>query len=374
MPEASFNTWTSLFLIVSAIGSFLSVLLFTDKNGRKNNWPIALIILGFSLVLVQYVLIWTNYRAKYPYVYFFDTTWYFLFGPLFYVYILKFYVKEYKVNFIHFIIPIIFAILSVLYFIKTKGHTEYENVNKEVLFTLYWSLKSPWVAIGILITYIIACVDFIKIHTPKKENAAIQMRTRWIRFLLFLFFLFVIAYISYYVLVKFSFFNPSWDYAISFTMAIGVYGIGYIVYMEPRIFNGELFASLFQASKKESNDLSSQTKDEFYNTLIQYIETSKPYLNNELRLVDVATEIGLTIHIVSQLINEKAHKNFNQFINEYRLKEAEILLQNNEDIAIYTMYYSLGFNSRTTFYKVFKNKHKCTPLEYQAAFKSKTLS
>ena len=374
MPEASFNTWTSLFLIVSAIGSFLSVLLFTDKNGRKNNWPIALIILGFSLVLVQYVLIWTNYRAIYPYVYFFDTAWYFLFGPLFYSYILKFYVKEYKVNFIHFIIPIVFSILSIIYFIKTKGYTEFEGVREEVLFTLYWSLKSPWVAIGMLIVYIIACADFIKIYTPKKENEATLLRTRWIRFLLLLFSLFVIAYISYYILVKFSFFNPSWDYAISFTMAIGVYGIGYIVYMEPRIFNGELFTHLFQSSKKEKSELSSKTKEEFYKVLTHYIETSKPYLNNELRLIDIATEVGLPIHMVSQLINEKSHKNFNQFINEYRLKEAEILLQKNEDISIYSMYYDLGFNSRTTFYTVFKNKHKCTPLEYRDSFKSKTLS
>lgn len=374
MPEASFNTWTSLFLIVSAIGSFLSVLLFTDKNGRKNNWPIALIILGFSLVLVQYVLFWTNYRVKYPYLYFFDSAWYFLFGPLFYVYILKFYVKEYKANPIHFIIPIIYSILSIIYSIKTKGYTEFEGVKEEVLFTLYSSLKSPWVAIGVLIVYIIACIDFIKIYTPEKENTATQLRDRWIRFLLFLFSLFVIAYISYYILVKFSFFNPLWDYAISFTMAIGVYGIGYIVYMEPKIFNGELFTHLFQPPKKGKSKLSTETKEEFYSALTQYMETSKPYLNNELRLIDIATEIGLPIHIVSQLINEKSHKNFNQFINEYRLEEAETLLKNNKDISIYAMYYDLGFNSRTTFYNVFKSKYNCTPIEYRASFKSNTLS
>lgn len=374
MPEASFNTWTSLFLIVSAIGSFLSVLLFTDKNGRKNNWPIALIILGFSLVLVQYVLIWTNYRAHYPNLYFFDSVWYFLFGPLFYIYILKFYVKEYKINYIHLILPIVFGILSIVYFIKTEGHTQFDKVREEALFKVYWSIKSPWVAIGSLIVYIIICYDFIKIHTPEKENEATHLRHKWTRFLLLLFSIFIIAYISYYVLVQFSFFNPLWDYAISFTMAIGVYGIGYIVYMEPKIFNGELYTHLFQSPKKEKSELTPKTKKEFFDSLTRYIETSKPYLNNELRLVDIATEIGLPIHIVSQLINEKSHKNFNQFINEYRLQEAEQRLKDNEDISIYSMYYDLGFNSRTTFYNVFKNKHKCTPLEYRDSFKSKTLS
>ncbi|GGG26554.1 hypothetical protein GCM10011344_29130 [Dokdonia pacifica] len=374
MSEPAFTTWTSLFLIVSAIGSFLSILLFTDKNGKKNNWPIAFIILGFSLVLIQYVLIWTHYKNEYPYVYFFDDVWYFFFGPLFYVYILKFYIKEYKINVIHFIIPVIYSVMAVIYFVKTAGFTQFEGIKEEVLFKLYWTLKSPWVGIGILIIYIIVCYDFIKIHKPSKENLATQLRSKWITFLLSLFSLFVFAYISYYVLVKFSFFNATWDYAISFTMAIGVYGIGYMVYMEPKIFNGELLTSLFEPPKKEKETLRLETKKEFYKQLTQYIETTKPYLNNDLRLVDIASHLGLPTHIVSQLINEIAQKNFNQFINDYRLKEAENLLKNEPDMSIHQMYFHLGFNSRTTFYNVFKNKHNCTPLEYKSLNRSKTLS
>jgi len=374
MSTPSFSTWTSLFLVVSAIGSFLSILLFTDKNGRKNNWPISFIILGFSLVLVQYVLVWTKYRGEYPYAYFFDEAWYFFFGPLFYVYILKFYIKDYKINFIHFIIPIIFTILTTIYFIKTEGFTEFKESKEEIAFKLYWALKSPWVAIGMLIIYIMICYDFIKIHKPPKESIATQLRDKWITFLLSLFSLFVLAYISYYVLVKFSFFNPTWDYIISFTMAIGLYGIGYMVYMEPKIFNGELFISLFKPLKKEKETLRTETKKEFYKQLTQHIETTKPYLNNDLRLVDIASHIGLPTHIVSQLINEMSHKNFNQFINEYRLKEAEELLIKEPDMSIHQMYFHLGFNSRTTFYTIFKNKHNCTPLEYRSLHKSKTLS
>ncbi len=374
MQAPSFDTWTTLFLVVSAIGTFLSVLLFTDKNGRKNNWPIALITLGFSLILIQYVLIWTRYRTIYPYAYFFDDVWYFLFGPLFYIYILKFYTKEYKSNLIHFILPLFIAILSVIYYIKTKGYSAYDTVRDEILFKIYWPIRSPWVGIAVLICYIIITLDFIKIYNPPKKSQATQLRDRWVRFLILLFSTFVVAYISYYVLVKFSFFNPLWDYAISFTMAIGIYGVGYMAYTEPKIFNGELFTNLFQPSKKDKSELSPDTKNEFYSKLITYMEDSKPHLNSDLRLIDIATAIGLPIHIVSQLINEKANTNFNQFINAYRIKEASKLLKKSTYTSISSMYYDLGFNSRTTFYNTFKDKYGCTPLQYQESHKGKTLS
>lgn len=370
----SLDTWTSLFLVVSAVGSFLAILLFTDRKGRQNNWPIALIILGFSLILVQYVFIWSRYRSIYPYVYLFDDVWYYLFGPLFYTYIHKFYKKDFKPSLLHFMLPAIFFVLSLLYFTKTKGFSQFEEVRQEILFSLYWSLRTPWVAICLLIVYIIVCLDFIKMHTPQKENLSIQLRDRWISFLIFLFSVFVLAYISYYVLVKFDFFNPLWDYAISFTMALGIYGIGYMAYNEPKLFNGELLTHLFVSSKKEKAELSDETKVEFYNRLTHYMRTSKVFLNNDLRLVHIASELGLSMHIVSEVINEVAGKNFNQYINDYRLEEAESLLKTNKELSVSSIYYEVGFNSRTTFYSAFKNKYGYTPAAYKLKQESNTLS
>ncbi|MBQ0736434.1 helix-turn-helix domain-containing protein [Aquimarina celericrescens] len=361
----SFDTWTSFFLLVSSLGFFLSIILGLHKNSRINNLPVILFVFGFSLILVQYVLYWTNYGSIYPYLYFFDSSWYLAFGPLLYIYIAKFYSKTFKVRWFHFLPSVISFILTGYYFIRSDGFQNFEHHENEVLFNLFGSLRSPWLAALSLIIYWITTKDFIAFHENISSTTQYQaIRKKWVNLLMNLFLMFTVSYISYYVLVKFSFFNSSWDYAISFSMAISIYAIGYMVYKEPSIFNGELLSNLFL---KETNgrELTQATKDEFYTELLLYIKNNKPYLNNNLRLVHLADMTGLSTHILSKLINEKARKNFNQFINEYRLEEAKKMLIEDSETSIKTIYFDVGFNNKATFNSAFKNKFKCTPSEYK---------
>ena len=95
------------------------------------------------------------------------------------------------------------------------------------------------------------------------------------------------------------------------------------------------------------------------------MESKKPYIDNELRLVKLADQVGYSTHLLSKVINKKYGGNFNSFINDYRLKEAETLLAKKDETSIKSIYFDVGFNNKATFYKAFKAKHNCTPLEYQ---------
>jgi len=176
--------------------------------------------------------------------------------------------------------------------------------------------------------------------------------------------LFILAYISYYVLVRFPFFNAEWDYMISIMMSVSIYTIGYFIFRQPSVFDGELFANLFLPIKNKNESFESSMLNEFYENVTKYMESKKPYIDNELRLVNLADQIGFSTHLLSKIINKKSGKNFNNFVNEYRLKEAEELLLSNDDHNIKTIYFDVGFNNKTSFYKAFKNKFNCTPSEY----------
>ena len=76
---------------------------------------------------------------------------------------------------------------------------------------------------------------------------------------------------------------------------------------------------------------------------------------------------------VSQVINEKAGCNFNNLINEYRIKEACRRMNDTEQYGKYTIEAistSVGFKSRSTFLLQFKRVTGLTPSEYQRAQKS----
>lgn len=365
--NASFDTWTTLFLVVSAVGTFLSILLFTDRRGRSHNWPIALLILGFSIILVQYVLFWTKYNLTYPYLNFFDVVAYLSFGPLFYAYIRKLYRKDAHLNFAHFLPSIILLCLALYYISLRSLDIPIIEINNQPAYRIYRGLAHPWVGIIHLLVYVLISFDFIKLNKPTNETTEEQLiRNKWVQILTRSFMIFVLAYLSYYVLVNFSFFSPAWDYAISIAMSICVYGIGYMVYTEPKIFNGELLQGLFLKKDEKEPRLSSETKEEFFQSLTTYFSSEKPYRNNELRLVHVADKLGFSTHLLSKLINEKAGKNFNRFTNDYRLKDAEQLLISAEIKKVSNLYFDVGFNSKATFYNLFKEKHGCTPTQYRS--------
>lgn len=364
--QASFDTWTTLFLVVSAIGTFLSILLFTDKTGRQKNWPIALITLGFALILVSYVFYWTGYQAEFPFMSFYPPPFYLAFGPLLYHYIVSFYVQNAKINMWHFLpFGLLFLLGGYYAFSIAAGYLDTATASEQILYRLSASWRSPWITTMSFGAYIWLTLDFIRRNSTEAFRSESQeLRKKWTRFLTRLFSVFTLAYASYFILVNFEFFNATWDYAISVVMAVGIYGIGYMAYTEPQIFNGELFVSLFSTKNGKRSGLKENTKEEFYLQLVDFIEKEKPYRDNDLRLVHLADKFGFSSHLLSQLINEKAHKNFNRFINEFRLTEAERMLANNPSESIKNVYFDVGFNSKATFYNAFRKKHGCTPSEF----------
>lgn len=89
------------------------------------------------------------------------------------------------------------------------------------------------------------------------------------------------------------------------------------------------------------------------------------FLDQELTLEKMAQHIGLHRNLISAIINEHWKQNFNQWINSYRLSWAKDLLASDPTLAITSVCYESGFNSKSTFYKAFKDAYGITPSEYR---------
>lgn len=102
--------------------------------------------------------------------------------------------------------------------------------------------------------------------------------------------------------------------------------------------------------------------------LLQLFEEQKPYLNKELTLTRLAEMLDISPNQLSQLINRRYKKNFFDFINEYRVKEAEKLLLHEEmsHLKIETIGELAGFNSRSTFFAIFRKMNGTTPAQFQS--------
>lgn len=89
------------------------------------------------------------------------------------------------------------------------------------------------------------------------------------------------------------------------------------------------------------------------------------YKNPNLTLQDLAHELNISGHQLSQFLNNNLNKNFTRFVNEFRINEACRIITSNDKLTLESIGYDVGFNSKSTFFAAFKKQTGTTPLNYQ---------
>lgn len=120
------------------------------------------------------------------------------------------------------------------------------------------------------------------------------------------------------------------------------------------------------ASLKKKELLDSNLAETYTATLLDHVEKNKPYLNPELSLRTLAKQLKISPNQLSWLLNEKIGKNFNAFINHYRVETFMSLVKNPKN-ATYTLLglaFESGFNSKTVFNTYFKKETGLTPKQF----------
>ena len=100
--------------------------------------------------------------------------------------------------------------------------------------------------------------------------------------------------------------------------------------------------------------------------LLSYFSKEKPYLNPELSMTIISEQLKIPKHHLTEVLNKNLGKNFFQFVNEYRVEEVKKHLANPKNLySIEAIGYECGFNSKSTFFSVFKTITGKTPKEFQ---------
>ncbi len=92
----------------------------------------------------------------------------------------------------------------------------------------------------------------------------------------------------------------------------------------------------------------------------------KIYLNPRLKLSDVASMSGTNRTYVSNFFNRHLNTTFFEYVNGLRVDHACGLLLTTQD-SLDQVSANSGFNSLSTFHRVFSKKMKCTPSDFRRA-------
>ncbi|WP_299532794.1 AraC family transcriptional regulator [Ulvibacterium sp.] len=97
------------------------------------------------------------------------------------------------------------------------------------------------------------------------------------------------------------------------------------------------------------------------------MEEQKMYRDCELKIGDIAAQLGVPRQFLSKIINQELGVNFPEFVNGYRINEfkSKVLDPKERNKTILGIAYESGFNSKTSFQRVFKATTGMTPSAYK---------
>jgi two-component system, sensor histidine kinase LadS len=117
--------------------------------------------------------------------------------------------------------------------------------------------------------------------------------------------------------------------------------------------------------KKELSRTQNLGIERIKNDLLQLMEIEKIYCDEDLDLKRLADMLEIRSDQLSEFINLEYKKNFNSYLNDYRIKEAKRQLLLDRDRNILSIAFACGYNSKSTFNTEFKKRNNLTPKEFR---------
>lgn len=121
-----------------------------------------------------------------------------------------------------------------------------------------------------------------------------------------------------------------------------------------------------KTEKYKGSPLDFRVADECIKQLTHLVEIKKVYCDPDISLQALAEKLGVSPHVLSQVLNEKLNRTFSDFINYHRIEEAKRLLrESGEEQKIANVALDVGFNTLAVFYTAFKKFTGMTPAQYK---------
>jgi AraC-like DNA-binding protein len=140
----------------------------------------------------------------------------------------------------------------------------------------------------------------------------------------------------------------------------------------PIVYSLAIYFLSYKAFQLKTTDIDGEAFKDNDNTVLfinisRLIIDDKLYLEPDLSLSKLSKLIGQSTQKTSSVINQYAKRNFNDFINYYRIQDAKELLTDidNEKFTISSIAYDTGFSSLSSFNSAFKKFEETTPSSYR---------
>ena len=281
----------------------------------------------------------------------------FLFGPVSFLFAKSYSEKKAKISMLHWS-P---ALVHLIFFVWTclLSYEDYFQYLRSGVFMIVFFIMESLGLISMIAYTIASLVSIKKVFHRRNINQSPQKP-----FLYSLFFS-LLAIEIFWVLgyLETNFFRLGynlltyqniWTFIPIFFSAIIIFGL-----FNPKVLKG--IGNIPIAAQRVNEDKKVTIRKNLLKAM-----TEGAHLNPDLNLPALSSELGVSANDLSWFLNAEYGRGFYEFINERRLKafENKIKMREHKERTLLALAFEVGFNSKTTFNKVFKEMRQETPSSF----------
>ena len=389
------NLWSVLILLGAAQGLLLSWTFFFSPHGaRLSNRLLSLLVLSLALLVVEILLCYSGYIQYAPFFVGLTEPLTFVVSPLLYLYTrsLAEFTFRWRPRYWLLLLPAAAHALYLIPFFAQSNAWKLRTVAESfhqphppapaALHNFWWfATYTPFYEVfyGILTCYLLGymvVLGRLLLGYQRQQSARpLHLPLGWLKRLGLSFGLLWLVYVgaTTYFHATTGDVNDAGDVWVASLISLLFYGlsgraISRSTLLTPPTPSADPAAEPALARKKyEKTALPPEVVADILARLRTRMATDKPYQNPDLSLAELAAQLRLLPHHLSQVINEQCQQNFFDFINTYRIEEVKRQLQSPETahLKLEEIGFAAGFNSKSAFNAAFKKYTQTTPSQFR---------
>ncbi len=357
-------------IIIGFVQSLFGTLLFITKRPRHLSFRLLAVWLFVNAVflgaeLLPFEVVDYFKPGIFPFL--------FLLGPLLYFYISSLAIENFQLKAKHLfhIAPLILVGIHRLTTHPISFSSSFSLGEKSLSFhnRIYYFL--------LLLSLFTYCFFAIRIILNHREKIPYYFsnytRKNTLNWLIFVVIVFVLLFLADFILsLVFNIFDIRFVpiFPLTTNLTIFTFLMVYFGINQSAIYFGEEseeYSEPDQAGKYKRSALTDSNIDLINQKITDYLKTKKRYLDPDFNFQMMVDDLDISRQHLSQVINSSQKKNFYKIINEYRIDEVKKMIANPKynHYSILGMAFECGFNSKTSFNRIFKEETGQTPTEYK---------
>ncbi len=341
------------------------------QNNRLSDVLLGLVLVGMAFNIWEYMLGFSGIEILWKQLNFFPRTFGMAFAPICYFYFKSQVDKDFRFSrqdILYFLPFIIHSIYHVGVF--SGGQDFVKTVEKNFHGPFYIPQLETFTEITLNCFFIYKSLKLYNEYrkwTKTQFSDTESVSFKWFRNFLIVLVISFVVYLLKMVIDRaynLDFKDDWWDNLIGVAL---IYYVSITGYAQAQPNTGLVF-------KEEEHKVENIQKEKFNESeleiwkakILKLMQEEKLYLQPELNLSDIANRLKTNISVLSGVVNNAFGKNFNDFVNEYRVKEFQerIQLPENKNITLLGIAFDCGFNSKATFNRSFKKFTGKAPKEF----------